>query len=46
MAKYVDFIIIKIPITGEIAKQLNTARTARSLSSLLSSGVPIVRAIE
>lgn len=46
MAKYIDFIIIKIPIIGEMAKQLNTARTARSLSSLLLSGVPIVRAIE
>jgi type IV pilus assembly protein PilC len=46
MAKYLDFAIIKIPLIGEMAKQLNTARTARSLSSLLISGVPIVRAIE
>ena len=46
MAKYVDYVIIKIPVIGEMAKQLNTARTARSLSSLLISGVPIIRAIE
>jgi len=46
MAKYVDFVIIKIPMIGEMAKQINTARTARSLSSLLLSGVPIIRAIE
>jgi len=46
MAKYLDFVIIKFPLIGNMAKQLNTARTARSLSSLLISGVPIVRAIE
>jgi len=46
MAKYIDFMVIKLPLVGEMAKQLNTARTARSLSSLLISGVPIVRAIE
>ena len=46
MAKYLDFAILKIPALGEMSKQLNTARTARSLSSLLLSGVPIIRAIE
>ena len=46
MAKYIDFSIIKITVVGEMIIQLNTARTARSLSSLLLSGVPIVRAIE
>ena len=46
MAKYVDFAILKIPTIGEMAKQLNTARTTRSLASLLISGVPILRAIE
>jgi len=30
----------------EMAKQLNTARTARSMSSLLLSGVPIIHSIE
>ena len=46
MSKYIDYIILKIPAVGEMVKQLNTARTARSLSSLLISGVPIIRAIE
>ena len=46
MAKYIDFVILKIPLVGEMAKQLNTARTARSMSSLLLSGVPIIRTIE
>lgn len=46
MAKYIDYGIIKIPALGEMVKQLNTARTARSLSSLLISGVSIIRAIE
>lgn len=46
MAKYFDFIIIKIPIIGNLAKELNTARTARTMSSLLTSGVSIIRAVE
>lgn len=46
MSKYIDFAVLKIPNIGNMAKQLNTARTARSISSLLVSGVPIVRAIE
>lgn len=46
MAKYVDFIVIRLPIIGNIAKELNTARTARTISSLLLSGVSITRAIE
>jgi len=46
MAKYIDYIVLKIPLIGEMAKQLNTARTARSMSSLLLSGVPIIHSIE
>lgn len=46
MEKYIDFIIIRIPTIGNLAKELNTARTARTLSSLIMSGVPITRAIE
>ncbi len=40
-----EFIILRIPIIGKIAKQANSARTARTLSSLLSSGVDMVGAI-
>ena len=46
MAKYLDFIIIKLPAVGTLIKELNTARTARTLSSLLFSGVSIIRALE
>ncbi len=45
-AKYIDFITIRIPVIGKLAKELNTARTARSMSSLLSSGVSITQAVE
>ncbi len=46
MKVYVDFIILRLPIFGKISKELNTARTARTMSSLLLSGVSITRAIE
>jgi type IV pilus assembly protein PilC len=46
MAKYIDYIVIRLPLVGTLAKELNTARTARTLSSLLLSGVSITRAIE
>mgnify|MGYP001388193329 CR=1 FL=1 len=46
MARYIDFVTLKTPVLGNIAKELNTARTARTMSSLLLSGVSIVRAIE
>ena len=40
-----DFVSLRMPIIGEIVKQVNSARTARTLSSLISSGVDIVVAI-
>lgn len=43
--RIVDYIILRFPIISEIDKQINSARTARTLSSLLSSGVDIVLAI-
>jgi len=46
MAKYVDFIVLCLPAIGDMSKELNTARTARTISSLLLSGVPITRSIE
>jgi type IV pilus assembly protein PilC len=46
MAKYIDFLVIKLPIIGNLTKELNTARTARTMSSLLFSGVSITRAVE
>ena len=42
---FIDFLILRTPVIGEIVKQINSARTARTLSSLISSGVDIVVAI-
>jgi type IV pilus assembly protein PilC len=39
--RYFDRIILYIPVIGKIVKEVNTARTARTLSSLLLSGVSI-----
>ncbi len=46
MAKYIDFLVIRIPVVGNLAKELNTARTARTMSSLLLAGVSITRSVE
>jgi type IV pilus assembly protein PilC len=39
--RYFDKIILYIPVIGNIIKEVNTARTARTMSSLLLSGVNI-----
>ena len=41
-----DFAVLRLPVVGTLARELNTARTARTMSSLLSSGVSIIRAVE
>lgn len=46
MAKYIDYVVLRLPIIGTMAKELNTARTTRTLAALLVSGVSITRAIE
>ncbi|OGI95135.1 hypothetical protein A3A03_01790 [Candidatus Nomurabacteria bacterium RIFCSPLOWO2_01_FULL_40_18] len=46
MARYIDYILVRLPIIGNLAKELNTARTARTMSSLLLAGVSITRAME
>lgn len=38
--------VVRIPVIGEMAKETNAARTARTLSSLLDSGVDVISAIE
>lgn len=40
-----EWIIIRLPIIGGMVKETNAARTARTLSSLLASGVDVVGAI-
>ncbi len=39
------YVIIRIPVIGNLVKQTNSAYTARTLSSLLSSGVDVLGAI-
>lgn len=43
--KYFDFLVLRIPVIGNLAKEVNTARTARTMASLLSSGVDMSRAL-
>lgn len=47
VGKYVlSWIIPKLPVIGTMAKETNSARTARTLSSLLNSGVDVMQSIE
>ncbi len=43
--KYFDTFILYLPVIGTLVKEVNTARTTRTLSSLLASGVPMSRAL-
>ncbi len=40
-----DFVALHVPMINTLSKELNAARTTRTLSSLISSGVDIVSAI-
>jgi len=40
-----SWIIPKLPVIGTLAKETNSARTARTLSSLLNSGVDVLQSI-
>lgn len=41
-----SWVIIRLPVIGALAKETNSARTARTLSSLLNSGVDVIQSIE
>ncbi len=43
--RMIDFVILRLPLLGTLIKEINTARTTRTLASLLASGVRISRAI-
>lgn len=42
----VDRVLLKIPIIGDILRKVAVARFSRTLSTLLSSGVPILQSLE
>jgi len=42
----IDRAVIRLPVIGEMIKQFESARTARTLSSLMSAGVEIVVAFD
>jgi type IV pilus assembly protein PilC len=44
--RFLNFVFLKVPIIGPIVQKTNAAYTARTLGSLLESGVPIVRSLE
>jgi type IV pilus assembly protein PilC len=41
-----DKLVIKLPLVGELIKEANAARVARTLSSLLTAGVPVANSIQ
>lgn len=43
--KMFDYVFLHAPIVGPLVKEVNSARTTRTLSSLLSSGIDMVEAI-
>ena len=44
--RFFDNLSLKIPLISPIVQKTNSAYTARNLSSLINSGVPVVRALE
>lgn len=43
--QYAELVLLHLPIISKLVKESNSARTARTLSSLLSAGVDVVEAI-
>jgi type IV pilus assembly protein PilC len=41
-----SWLVTRLPVIGTMAKETNAARTARTLSSLLNSGVDVIEALE
>ena len=44
--KNIDRILLKLPILGDIFRKISVARFSRTLSTLLSSGVPILQSLD
>jgi len=43
--RFLDFVVLKLPIVGNLVKETNSARITRTISSLLASGVPYAEAV-
>jgi type IV pilus assembly protein PilC len=41
-----DFAFLHIPLIGEMVREVNAARTARTLASLMASGVDVMKSLE
>jgi type IV pilus assembly protein PilC len=41
-----DRLIMHLPVLGKLNREMNAARTVRTLGSLIASGVPILKALE
>ncbi|MFZ2719472.1 MAG: type II secretion system F family protein [Minisyncoccia bacterium] len=44
--RFKDFVSLRMPLIGPIVKEVNAARTSRTLASLLSSGVDVITALD
>jgi len=44
--RYYDMLLLRVPVFGSLNHKIAVARFARTLSTLLSSGVPILQAME
>lgn len=44
--RFLDAFVLRIPLVSPLYKETMSARTARTLSSLLASGVPVVQALQ
>lgn len=44
--KNIDRVLLKVPIIGDILRKISVARFSRTLSTLLSSGVPILQSLD
>jgi len=43
--RFFDYIFLRLPVIGNLVKETNSARITRTISSLLSSGVPYSEAV-
>jgi type IV pilus assembly protein PilC len=44
--RIIDWVLLHMPLVSNLVKETNSARTARTMSALISSGVPYLTAVE